>query len=123
MQDTGVVEETVSPMLLLYAKHCAYNAVAYDEFCKLVLSTKNLLTRFSRGSLISHEGILVNNIVIISNRLGPATAEVFEIPVIIESQYAVVRAIMHHLGLPHRPGNRDERMTQLLISLTSRKIS
>lgn len=121
MQDTGA--EASPPMLLLYLKHCAYNAVAYEEFCKLVLSTKNLLTRFSKGSLISHEGILVNNIVIISNRLGPATAEVFEIPTIIESQYAVVRSIMHHLALPYRPGNRDERMTQLLISLTPRKPS
>lgn len=101
----------------LFAAHRPYNALAFSEFMSVIMSTKNMLTRYAKGSMSCDEGVLVNNIVIISNTVGRDTAFIFETPAIVEDHYKVVRAILHHLRLPYAPGPIDESMKSTLNRL------
>lgn len=101
----------------IFTKHRPYNALAFSEFMSVVMSTKNMLTRFSKGTLSCNEGMLVNNIVILSNTIGKDTTLIFETPAIVETHYSVVRAILHHLGLPYSAGPLDETMKRILFEL------
>lgn len=101
----------------IFTRHQRYNALAFSEFMSVVMSTKNMLTRYTKGTLSCHEGMLINNIVIISNTIGRDTTLIFETPAIVEAHYSVVRAILHHLGLPYSAGPLDESMKSTLFNL------
>lgn len=98
----------------VFVRHRPYNAFAFSEFMSVVMSTKNMLTRYTKGTLSCPEGMLVNNIVIISNTIGKDTTVIFETPAVVETHYTVVRAILHHLGLPYSEGEKDKMMAASL---------
>jgi hypothetical protein len=94
----------------IYERHNVYNALAFGEFMSVIMSTKNMVTRYSKGTMSCSEGVLVNNIVVLSNTVGVDTCEIFETPTIVEQQYCIVRAILHHLGLPYSGGPLSPQM-------------
>lgn len=101
----------------IFCRHRPYNAYAFIEFMSVVMSTKNMITRYTKGTLSCNEGMLINNLVIISNTIGKDTTLIFETPAIVETHYSVVRAILHHLGLPYSAGPLCDSMKKTLFKL------
>ena len=112
----GVVEV----LRAVFKRHRPYNAMSFKEFLDAVSSAKNMVTRHSKNTLCAGEGCLINSIICISNYVGPETTLVFEVPAIVEPQYAVVRPVLKSLGLPYRSGEFDTRM-ETYIQALSRK--
>lgn len=101
----------------IFIRHRVYNALAFSDFMSTVVSTKNMLTRASKGTLSCPRAVLVNNFVMIANTIGPDTRLIFETPIITEPHYCVARAILHHLGLPYEAGVLDPEMTSHFTNL------
>ena len=114
LEDAPGVKERLREV---YTRSREYNAFSFNEFLGIVASAKNMVTRYTKGTLSSGEGPLVNSIVVLANTLGPDTCKAFEIPVITEPHYSIIRAVLHHMGLPYEQGPLDQDMSDFLASL------
>ena len=114
LEDAPGVKERLREV---YTRSREYNAFSFNEFLGIVASAKNMVTRYTKGTLSAGEGPLVNSIVVLANTLGPDTSKVFEIPVITEPHYSIIRSILHHMGLPYEQGPLDQDMSDFLASL------
>ena len=117
MSETGDAQLVKGKFREIYSRHQTYNAFSFNEFLSEVTSAKNLLTRYVKGTLGIGEGGLINTIVCIANAVGPDSCQIFETPLIVEKQYSVIRAILHHMGLPYSPGQLHPGMNAYLQTL------